>query len=585
MVDANTEVGRARAANIDCVAMRRQGQDIMTSREPSTFQTLSRRARRRFWGWGTVDVALTAAELDRLGAMARQLGGALLAAQEPREADFDLPAPKIAPPATLAGMCSTSAYDRLTHSLGKSYADCARMWLRRLPDVVDLVAFPHDERSVVDLLDWATAARVAVIPFGGGSSVCGGVEPAVGDGHAGTLSIDLERLHRVLEFDPDSRAARIQAGALGPELEMQLKAHGVTLRHFPQSFEFSTLGGWIATRAGGHYATLLTHIDDLVECTRTVTPAGALQTRRVPASGAGPAPDRLILGSEGTLGIVTEAWMRVQDRPRFRASASVRFKQYPQAVQAVRAIAQSGLYPANCRLLDPAETLFSGSGDGSHALLVLAFESADHALDAWMQRAMELARDFGGEGDIDAGDGDHRRGAGGAWRNAFLRMPYWRDPAVGSGLIMDTFETAVTWDRFAALYDAVRQGVADLAQRTTGRDAFVSCRFTHVYPDGPAPYFSFALPGGAPGDVASALAAWREIKRGINALVIDHGGTSTHHHAVGRDHRPAYQNEVPLLYREMLRAAKRVADPAGIMNPGVLIDPWGAVAGPAGALA
>ena len=555
----------------------------MTAHETPS-PTLSRRPRKRFWGWGTLDVALSAAETERLRAMAGHLGAPLCDAREPREADFDLPAPRVAPPASLAAICSASRYDRLTHSLGKSFADCARWWLRRVSEPVDWVAFPEDEQAVVDLLDWAASARVAVLPFGGGSSVCGGVEPALGERHAGALAIDLERLNRVLEFDRVSRAARIQAGALGPELEAQLKPHGVTLRHFPQSFEFSTLGGWIATRAGGHYATLLTHIDDLVQSTRLVTPAGVLATRRLPASGAGPAPDRLVLGSEGTLGLVTEAWVRVQDRPRFRASASVRFDDFERAVAAVRAIAQAGLYPANCRLLDPAEGAFSGSGDGQRALLVLGFESADHALGPWLERALELARDFGGSAEPAPADGGHRQGAAGAWRDAFVRMPYWRDPLVGSGLILDTFETAVTWDRFAAFYDAVRQGVADIAQRATGHEAFVSCRFTHVYPDGPAPYFTFAVPGGAAGDVASALAAWRDIKRGINELVIEHGGTSTHHHAVGRDHRPAYEREVPALVRQMLRAAKRVADPAGIMNPGVLIDPWGADDGPRGAL-
>ena len=557
----------------------------MAQQLPRSANTLSRRPPRRFWGWGGTDTVLSAEELARLGQMARLLGGGLVEAREPVEDDFALPAPRIVPPAPLAQMFSATPSDRLNHSLGKSYADCARMWLRHVPHVVDLVAFPADEQSIVDVLDWAARANVAVVPYGGGSSVCGGVEAAVGDGYAGAISLDLERLSRVLEFDRESRAARIQAGALGPELEAQLKPHGVTLRHFPQSFEFSTLGGWIATRAGGHYATLLTHIDDLVECTRTVTPAGILQTRRLPASGAGPAPDRLVLGSEGTLGVITEAWMRVQDRPRFRASATLRFKDYLQAVAAVRAIAQSGLYPANCRLLDPAETLFSGTGDGSRSILVLAFESADHGLDAWVQRAVELARDHSGEGEVQTGAEDHRRGAAGDWRSAFLRMPYWRDPAVGSGLVMDTFETAVTWDRFPAFYDAIRTGVAAAIRRATGRDGFVSCRFTHVYPDGPAPYFTFAASGGTPGDVASALAAWREIKRAINALVIEHGGTSTHHHAVGRDHRPAYENEAVPLYRSMLRAAKSVADPTGIMNPGVLIDPLGRDVGPGGALA
>jgi alkyldihydroxyacetonephosphate synthase len=262
--------------------------------------------------------------------MLDQLGAVQGEAAPPRVEDFALRAPRISPPAALAAMFSSQPLDRLNHSYGKSYADLARMWLRDVPEPPDWVAYPDDEQAIVDLLDWAARHNVAVVPYGGGSSVCGGVEPAVGASYAGTVSMDLERLHRVLEVDRTSRAARIQAGALGPELEAQLKPHGLTLRHFPQSFEFSTLGGWIATRAGGHYAMQHTHIDDFVENTRLVTPSGVMQTRRLPGSGAGPAPDRLVLGSEGTLGVITEAWVRLQDAPRFRASASVRFDDYAQ---------------------------------------------------------------------------------------------------------------------------------------------------------------------------------------------------------------------------------------------------------------
>jgi alkyldihydroxyacetonephosphate synthase len=415
----------------------------------------------------------------------------------------------------------------------------------------------------------------------------------VGDSYAGVISLDMERLNRVLEFDGTSRAARIQAGALGPELETQLKAHGATLRHFPQSFEFSTLGGWLVTRAGGHFATLYTHIDDLVESTRLVTPSGISETRRLPGSGAGPAPDRLVLGSEGILGIVTEAWMRVQDRPRFRAAASVHFDDYARAAECVRALAQSGLHPTNCRLLDPLETVFSQVGDGRTALLVLGFESADHPLDAWMDRALQLVRDFGGRYDAqavarslaDEGGEEHHSGAAGAWRQAFLRMPYWRDPAVGCGMIMDTFETAVTWDRFPTFYADVKRDVAAAVKRATGQEGFLSCRFTHVYPDGPAPYFTIAAVGSADGSVRSALAAWRDIKMAANEAVIRHGGTITHHHAVGRDHRAGYEREVPPLHRQMLAAAKQAVDPQGILNPGVLIDPAGRDVGLTGALA
>lgn len=554
--------------------------------------TLSRRAPRRFWGWGQADATLDAREQATVKTMVEQLDAPYAERAVPQVHEFALPTPRIQPPSALAGQFSATPLDRLNHCVGKSYADLARMWLREAPTPPDWVAFPDDEQAIIDILDWAQTHNVAVIPYGGGSSVCGGVEAAVGDSYAGVVSLDLERLNRVLEVDPTSRAARIQAGALGPELQAQLKPHGLTLRHFPQSFEFSTLGGWIVTRAGGHYATQHTHIDDFVESTRLVTPAGVLQTRRLPGSGAGPAPDRLVLGSEGTLGVLTEAWVRLQQPPRFRASASIRFTDYFAAARCVRALAQSGLNPANCRLLDPLETVFSGVGDGRFAILVLGFESADHPLQAWMERALELVREHGGTYDAEAiarslaaQDGtEHRSGAAGAWRDAFLRMPYWRDPAVGLGLIMDTFETAITWDRFEAFYESVKADVGAAIARATGQEALLSCRLTHVYPDGPAPYFTFAARGSADGSVASALAAWRDIKQAANAAVIAHGGTSTHHHAVGRDHRSGYEREVPPLFRAMLIAAKQVADPHGIMNPGVLVDPNGRSVGIAGAL-
>ena len=549
----------------------------------TTATTLSRRAPRRFWGWGQADATLDAREQATVKTMVEQLDVPYAERPVPQVHEFTLPAPRVTPPPALAACFSATPLDRLNHCVGKSYADLARMWLRSAHTPPDWVAFPENEQAVVDILDWAQTHNVAVIPYGGGSSVCGGVEAAVGDRYAGAVSLDLEHLNRVLEVDPVSRAARIQAGALGPELQAQLKAHGLTLRHFPQSFEFSTLGGWIVTRAGGHYATQTTHIDDFVESTRLVTPAGVMQTRRLPASGAGPAPDRWVLGSEGTLGVLTEAWVRLQQPPVFRASASIRFADYFAAARCVRALAQSGLNPANCRLLDPLETVFSGVGDGRFAILVLGFESADHPLNAWMERALELVREHGGVYAADAvaqslaaqgGDG-HRSGAAGAWRDAFLRMPYWRDPAIGLGLIMDTFETAITWDRFEAFYHQVKADVGAAIARATGQEALLSCRLTHVYPDGPAPYFTFAARGGSDGSVASALAAWRDIKQAANAAVINHGGTITHHHAVGRDHRSGYEREVPPLFRQMLGAAKQVADPQGIMNPGVLLDPVG----------
>ena len=238
------------------------------------------------------------------------------------------------------------------------------------------------------LLDWASTAGVVVVPFGGGSSVVGGVEYR---GDRPWISMDLTALDRVLEIDRTSRAARIQGGALGPVLEEQLRPHGLTLRHYPQSFEFSTLGGWLATRAGGHYATLLTHIDDLVESMRVVTPVGISESWRLPGSGAGPSPDRMFLGSEGTLGVITEAWMRLQDRPRFKASASVTFADMTTAIAAVRTIAQAGLHPANCRLLDAGEAATSGASTSGGCVLVLGVESAAHPVESRLEELTTLA--------------------------------------------------------------------------------------------------------------------------------------------------------------------------------------------------
>jgi alkyldihydroxyacetonephosphate synthase len=555
--------------------------------------SLSHRPALRFWGWGHASEQLAPAEEQRLAAMVRMLApGGFRAVAPPREAEFAFAEPRLAVPGSLAPLLSTTPYDRLTHALGKSWADGARMLLRRIPAQPLLVGFPRREQDVADLLDWAARERLAVIPFGGGSSVCGGVEAVGVDTHRAVLSLDLQYLNRVREIDPLSRAAYIEGGALGPELEDALRPHGLTLRHFPQSFQFSTLGGWIATRGGGHYATNYTHIDDFVQSLRVLTPAGPLVTRRLPGSGAGPAPERLLIGSEGVLGVITGAWMRLQQRPRFRAGASVAFADLPRAVAAVRAIAQAALFPANCRLLDATEALMNGVG--STPVLVLGFESADHPVDAGLARALQLCADHGGTprraeaATAARGEDSARDGATGdaatAWRSAFLRMPYYRNFLTPLGVIADTFETAITWDRFEAFHAGVVERVGAAIRAACGHEPVISCRFTHVYPDGPAPYFTFYAAGTTTGDMASALARWREIKTAANAAVVDLGGTITHHHAVGRDHRPGYERESAPLFRAALAAVKQRLDPAGMLNPGVLIDPEGMPVGVRGAM-
>ncbi len=507
---------------------------------------------------------------------------------------IELPKPRIKAPASLEHLFAGDDYERVSHALGKAYRDVVRGFRGRIDNPPDLVGHPRDEDDVEDILEWCGGEGIAAIPYGGGTSVVGGVEPRVGDEYRGAVTIDLGGLGDVLDVDPVSRAARIQAGALGPALEDQLREHGYTLRHFPQSFEFSTLGGWIATRAGGHFATLYTHIDDLVESITAVTPGGIWESRRLPGSGAGPSPDRLLLGSEGILGVITEAWVRVQERPRFKLSCGVAFDSFAAGAEAVRELSQSGLNPSNCRLLDEAESALTHAGPPGKALLVLGFESAHHPVNAAVDVALDAARDCGGTPGKVRGRQD--RGASaqpgpgalranpppkadgedpvGAWRHAFLAAPYLRDTFVACGVLSDTFETATTWDRFGDFHDRLvetaRRAIADACGMSPDGPGSprLTCRFTHVYPDGPAPYYTVLCPARR----GSEVEQWDEIKAAVSEAVIDAGGTITHHHAIGRDHRPWYDRQRPPPFAEALRGAKQAIDPDGILNPGVLID-------------
>jgi alkyldihydroxyacetonephosphate synthase len=484
--------------------------------------------------------------------------------------DVELREARLRAPSRFGDLFSDDRYERVSRALGKSYRDVVRGFRGEFENPPDLVAFPRDESEIETVLSWAEAEGAAVIPFGGGTSVVGGVEPRLGE--RPVVTMDLRRLDRVLEVDPTSLAARIQAGATGPRLEEQLREHGLTLRHFPQSFEYATLGGWIATRAGGHFATGPTHIEDLVESARAITPRGSWESRRLPGSGAGPSPDRLLAGSEGILGVIAEAWVRVRPRPEFKASRGVEFTDFTAAVGAVREISQSGLQPANCRLLDASEAELTGAGSGDANLLILGFESAHHPVDSWMDLALEIAREHGGTPNPPPMG---RKDAVDSWRGAFLLAPYLRDTFVACGVLSETFETAVTWDRFEALHTGVMEAARDAVAAVSGAPEEgsgaprISCRFTHVYPDGPAPYFTVLAPAVRGGEVEQ----WDEIKAAVSAALIDNGATITHHHAVGRDHRPWYDRQRPAPFAAALRAAKAELDPAGILNPGVLIDP------------
>jgi alkyldihydroxyacetonephosphate synthase len=531
--------------------------------------------RRKHWGWGFEDQQPSREQAEGIAkAVTDRLGFEVDEAEEPVSLDaVELPESRLAPPKELAEMFSAERYDRVTHALGKAYRDVVRGFRGEFANPPDLIAYPESAEDVDVVLNWCADEDAAAIPYGGGTSVVGGVEPRMREDYPAVVTIDLRRMDRVLEVDPISKAARIQAGATGPRLEEQLREHGLTLRHFPQSFEYSTLGGWIATRAGGHFATLYTHIDDLVESVRAVTLEGDWESRRLPGSGAGPSPDRMLIGSEGILAVITEAWLRVRERPSFKLSVGVAFDEFAAGAEAVREISQSELNPSNCRLLDAIESGTTSAGPPGKALLVLGFESAHHPVDEPMTIALDAARGHGGQpGEIKGGGERSSADPVNAWRNAFLQAPYLRDSLVACGVLSDTFETAITWDRFpdfhAEVMEAAQRAVAEASPSGRGEPR-ISCRFTHVYPDGPAPYYTVLAPARRGDEVAH----WDEIKAAVSDAVIDAGGTITHHHAVGRDHRPWYDRQRPDPFADALRAAKSELDPKGVLNPGVLIDP------------
>jgi alkyldihydroxyacetonephosphate synthase len=545
--------------------------------------------RLKHWGWGWEDQVPSE---DELQAAAKGIRERLGFGGEPEVAvpleEVVVREPRLRVSGEFGDLFRDEKYERVSRALGKAYRDIVRGFRGQFPNPPDLVAFPKDESEIETVLSWSEAEGAVVVPFGGGTSVVGGVEAR--DVERPVVCMDLRRLDRVLEVDAESMAARIQAGATGPGLEGQLKEHGLTLRHFPQSFEYATLGGWVATRAGGHFATLYTHIDDLIESVRAITPRGTWESRRLPGSGAGPSPDRMLIGSEGILGVISEAWVRVRPRPEFKTSCGVEFDDFLAAVGAVHEISQSGLNPANCRLLDALEAGTTGAGSGEKSMMVLGFESAHHPVDGPMAMALEIAREHGGvAGEVRsqapqaaAGAGLGGNGEGGAqagdavntWRGAFLLAPYLRDTFVACGVLSETFETAVTWDRFeefhANVMEAVRGKVAEVCDAPADGPGAprVSCRFTHVYPDGLAPYFTVLAPAKRGGEVEQ----WDEIKAAASEALIEGGGTITHHHAVGRDHRPWYDRQRPAPFAAALRAAKAEIDPSGMLNPGVLID-------------
>lgn len=534
---------------------------------------------RSFWAWGWAEDLPDSAAREKLAARVGAVLGDLPSPERrpPVLGELVLSAPRVRVPGFAQGFVTDNHEARVRHTYGRAWIDLARALDGDFSPSPDLVATPRTETEISALMAWCTEASVALVPWGGGTSVVGGVEAIVSSRWRATVALDLCRFDAITDIDIANYTARIGAGATGPMIDRALSAEGLTLRHYPQSYEFSTLGGWLATRAAGHFATGCTRIDDRVQSLRMVSPAGVWQsgTEGVPSSGAGVDPVGLVLGSEGVFGVITEAVVRVLRRPRWRRSASVRFEDFDAALTAARAVVQAGLSPSNCRVLDRTEVVMNQVDDAlGGAALLLAFESADSDPAGAMARAVELALGYGGEcrrgvvsrGDDSSPEANDDDSAAAQWKRAFLGGPYLQSALALMGVMADTFETCCSWTRFAALHAELIAAVQSALDAHCG-GGLVSCRVTHVYPDGLAPYYTFI----ARYDRALAVEQWSKIKRAASEVIVRHNATITHHHAVGRNHRAWYLTERSGVFLESLRALKSSLDPAGVMNPGALL--------------
>ena len=468
---------------------------------------------------------------------------------------------------------------RVRHAAGRSYPDLVRLRAGYAEDAPDAVVWPGDADQVAEVLRICDEQGVAVVPFGGGTSVVGGVEP-LRDGLSAAISLDLGRLDD-LTTDPRSLTATIGAGLAAWTAEARLRERDLTLGHFPQSIEFASVGGYVATRSAGQASTGYGRIDDLVVGVRMIAPAGEVTLRPVPASAAGPSVRELVVGSEGVLGVIVEATLAVRPRPRERRYEGWSFGSFAEGVEAFRALEQGQAAPDVARLSDEQETRLamvlssSGSlaqrigraylrarGRADGCIAIVGWEGEPAAVE---RRAIEARGIIRARGGIALGSSP-----GHAWERTRYLAPYLRDELMDRGVLVETLETATTWSRLEELHDAVAGAIRE-GLTSRGSPSIVACHVSHLYPSGASLYFTF-MSRAEPG---AELEQWHAAKEAASRAIVEHGGTITHHHAVGRDHLPWMRDEVGELGLEVLRAAKARLDPRGIMNPGKLLPPEG----------
>ncbi|MFW6694994.1 FAD-binding oxidoreductase [Streptomyces sp. MAR4 CNX-425] len=490
--------------------------------------------------------------------------------------DLDVPAPRLdaealdalARAAGGAAHVLTGAADRVRHTRGKSTPDLLRIRAGEVADAPDAVVLPGGHDEVLAVLRVCAKRRVAVVPFGGGTSVTGGLAPSAhGAGFAGVVALDLRRLDRLTALDEVARTAVLDAGLRAPEAERLLGERGFTLGHFPQSFEWATIGGFAATRGSGQASAGYGRFDEMVVGLTVATPEGTLRLGRAPRSAAGPDLRQLVLGSEGAFGVITSVTVRVRPRPRVREYEGWRFGSFDAGAAALRALAQDGPLPTVLRLSDETETVVGlarpediGAAEAAPpagCLVVAGYEGAAGEAADRRAAAHVVLRAAGGE-PLGAEPGE-------AWAEGRYRAPYLRDALLDAGAFAETLETAGFWPALPRLYEAVRAALTE-ALTAAGTPPLVMCHISHVYETGASLYFTVVA---ARGD--DPLGAWERAKRAAGDAILECGGTISHHHGVGTDHRPWYAREIGSLGVAALRAVKASLDPAGVLNPGVLL--------------
>jgi len=532
----------------------------------------------KWLGWGDPSVE---PELDEQAlAVLRERVGELEPAPRATELDsFELPPAEPLPRPLIEAVGEESVFtgveDRVRHATGRGYADLVRLRSGALDAAPDAVVLPADAAQVQRVLHLCGEERVAVVPFGGGTSVVGAIAPLRGE-HERLISLDLSRL-RGASVDERSLTATLGAGLRGPEAEAALRSAGLVLGHYPQSFEYATIGGFAATRSAGQASSGYGRFDALVSSVRLIAPAGDLRTLETPHTAAGPALRELVVGSEGVLGVIPEVTVRVRPAPRQRRYEAWMAESFEAGAEIVRALAQGPGLPDVIRVSDEEETEGSLALSGPRGLAGTLFDGY-----------LGLRRRRGGALVIVGIEGDEesvargralavralRRGgaaflgqaAGRSWEHGRYHGPYLRDTLMGMGAMVETLETSHTWSRLGELHAAVGTAIRDslAAQGTPG---LVFCHLSHAYADGASLYFTFISRARAGAEVEQ----WGQVKRAASEAIVAAGGTITHHHAVGRDHAPYMEAEVGRTGLDVLRTVKEQLDPAGIMNPGKLL--------------